>query len=125
MGPGLWGWTAEERPGSLRGGVPPPPEAAESREDPQPEEASLSEGRFLQWLGHRGHGERFRDKREVAEVRGQVGLDTAHVAMKRGREMLGREVGTGSPVGSAPAHDAADAPSTVTSFCPNSLNQFQ
>lgn len=56
-----------------RGGVPPPSEAAESREEPQPEQASPSEGRFLQWLGHRGHGERFRDKREVAEVRAKSG----------------------------------------------------
>jgi len=37
VGPGLRGWTAEEQPGSLRGGVPPPPEAAESREDLRPE----------------------------------------------------------------------------------------
>ena len=58
-------------------------------------------------------------------MRGQVGPDTAHAAVKRGREMLGRQVGMASPVSSAPAHDVADAPSAVTSFCPNSLNQFQ
>ena len=52
---------------------PPPSEAVESREEPQPEEASPSEGRFLQWLGHRGHGERFRDEREVAEVKAKSG----------------------------------------------------
>lgn len=108
MGTGLRGWTAEERLGSRRGGIPPPSEAAESREEPQPEEASPSEGRFLQWLGHRGHGERFRGKRE-AEVRAKSGrIRHMRAAVEeRGREMLARDAGTGTPCGLRPSSQSS------------------